>query len=265
MTQKACQYFAWINDTKQNLHIEMHIFACKKTGMNELQWKTALYKLRSRILSGELAGGAKLRASHLAADMDISRTPISEALIKLEGEGLLIRDKSGFTVRSFGVAEVYDTVELRGLLEGAAAQKAAEIGASTEDLAKVKRNLADMEDVIGRGDVKDYDQINLEFHNHIVAMSQSQVLIDEVERSYRLPFAGPSAFPTRRDDVDRFRATLWIAQDHHRQIVTAIERRESMRAFGLMREHARLALQNVSDAFQAPKSSPQLALVRDAK
>ena len=60
--------------------------------MSTLQWKQALYQLRSRLVSGELVGGTKLRASHLANEMGISRTPIGEALIKLEGEGLLIRD-----------------------------------------------------------------------------------------------------------------------------------------------------------------------------
>ena len=58
--------------------------------MSTLQWKQALYQLRSRLVSGELVGGTKLRASHLAGEMGISRTPIGEALIKLEGEGLLI-------------------------------------------------------------------------------------------------------------------------------------------------------------------------------
>ena len=69
--------------------------------MSILQRKQALYQLRGRLVSGELIGGTKLRASHLASEMGISRTPIGEALIKLEGEGLLIRDKSGFTAVSY--------------------------------------------------------------------------------------------------------------------------------------------------------------------
>ena len=89
----------------------------QKCRMTELQWKSALYQLRSRLVSGELIGGTKLRASHLAAEMGISRTPIGEALIKLEGEGLLVRDKSGFTVRTFALNDVFDAIDLRGSLK----------------------------------------------------------------------------------------------------------------------------------------------------
>lgn len=232
--------------------------------MSELQWKSALYQLRSRILSGELAGGSKLRASHLSEEMGISRTPVSEALIKLEGEGLLIRDKSGFTIRSFGVDEVYDAIDLRGLLEAAAIQKVAEHGVSSRELEQLNAALESMEQVIAAEALSDYDQLNLDFHTCLIELSESSILIEEIKRSYRLPFAGPSAFPTRRDDLDRFRASLVIGQEHHRQIVSAIQGRESGRAFHLMREHARLAYQNVRAAISARGPSPQLALVTKA-
>ena len=105
--------------------------------MSQHQWQIALYQLRSQIVSGELIGGTKLRASHLAEQMNASRTPISEALVKLEDEGLLIRDKSGFTVRSFELSDVYDAIDLRGLLEGAAVQRAAERCADATALTAV--------------------------------------------------------------------------------------------------------------------------------
>jgi len=231
--------------------------------MNELQWKQALYQLRSRIVSGELVGGTKLRASHLAGEMGISRTPISEALIKLEGEGLLIRDKSGFTVRSFALSDVFDAIDLRGILEGAAAKKAAERGIDVHELNKLTTMLAELDQVIVDGQVADYDQLNLMFHQKLTQLSGSDILIAEVERSYLLPFAGPSAFPTAVNDKERFRASLAIGQEHHHQIVSAIRHREGARVFALMCEHARLAHQNVHAAIRSLEQSPQLALVRD--
>ena len=303
--------------------------------MSELQWQTALYQLRSQIISGDLIGGAKLRASHLAAEMGVSRTPIGEALIKLEGEGLLIRDKSGFTVRSFALDEVYDAINLRGLLEGAAVQKAAERGVSEVDVVALRRMLAEFdrivrelsggvrgsEDVVSYetedsvdggtdtlagadvcsgadtlvdrdagtrvgacvdtgvgvrvGDgvdagvdtrvdtIVEYDRLNLDFHNRLVELSDSSILIAEVQRSYRLPFAGPSAFPTQHGDADRFRASLTMGQAHHHQIVSALENREGARVFALMCEHARLAHQNVHAAIEARENPPQLALVKN--
>jgi len=231
--------------------------------MNELQWKQALYQLRSRIVSGDLVGGTKLRASHLAHEMGVSRTPISEALIKLEGEGLLIRDKSGFTVRSFALSDVFDAIDLRGILEGAAAKKAAERGVEQEDLNGLTSMLRELDRASVDGQVTDYDQLNLAFHRKLTELSDSDILIAEVERSYRLPFAGPSAFPTAVNDSERFRASLAIGQEHHHQIVAAIRLREGARAFALMCEHARLAHQNVHAAIRSLEQSPQLALVRD--
>lgn len=229
--------------------------------MTELQWKSALYQLRSRLVSGEIVGGTKLRASHLANEMGISRTPIGEALIKLEGEGLLIRDKSGFTVRSFELDEVFDAIDLRGTLEGAALQKAAERGVSNSDLNSLHTLLSELDQVLQSEQVAEYDQLNLDFHRQLTKLSKSEILIAEVERSYRLPFAGPSAFPTAQGDAKRFRASLMIGQEHHHQIVSALQRREGARVFALMAEHARLAHGNVHAAIRARGQAPQLALV----
>ncbi len=233
----------------------------QKCRMTELQWKSALYQLRSRLVSGELPGGTKLRASHLANEMGISRTPIGEALIKLEGEGLLIRDKSGFTVRTFALEDVFDEIDLRGTLEGAALQKAAERGVGETDIQMLNSKLGELDEVIASGQVADYDQLNLEFHHQLVQLSRSDILIAEVERSYRLPFAGPSAFPTAHSDSVRFRASLMIGQTHHHQIVSALSRREGARIFALVVEHARLAHENVHAAIRLREQTPQLALV----
>ena len=245
--------------------LAIYFICMQKCRMSELQWKSVLYQLRSQIVSGELLGGTKLRASHLAERMCVSRTPISEALVKLEGEGLLVRDKSGFTVRSFALSDVYDAIDLRGLLEGAAVQKAAERGLTNDELSQINHLLRNIDAVIKDGDVSEYDQLNLDFHQRITELSGSEILITEVERSYRFPFAGPSAFPTQNSDSERFRASLIIGQHHHQQIVSAVSQRDGARAFALMCEHAKLAHQNVLVATQAQETSPQLALVKHSR
>ena len=235
--------------------------------MSELQWKTVLYQLRSQIVSGELIGGTKLRASHLAELLNVSRTPVSEALIKLEGEGLLVRDKSGFTVRSFSINDVYDAIDLRGILEGSAAQKAAERRLSSAELSKVQAVLSELDEVIEQGytgnDAGAYDKLNIDFHLCIAELSGSDILHAEVKRSYLLPFAGPSAFPIKHRDFSRFWDTLIIGQHHHRQVVKAIADSAGARAYSLMVEHAKLAHQNVDVAIEARETMPQLALVSE--
>lgn len=229
--------------------------------MSKSQRLSALYLLRHRIVRGELPAGAKLRASHLAREMEFSRTPLSEALMALEAEGLLISDKSGYTVRSFTLDDVFMAIDLRGLLEGAAAQTAAERGVSAEQLSSLRQLVAAMDQVIGQGDTSEYDALNEAFHHDLTACCGSSILIEEVARSYRFPFAGPSSFPARNDPSARFQASLSTGQAQHHAIVNSIEAREGMRAFSLMREHARLAHANVHEAMRKQDGHPQLALV----
>jgi len=150
---------------------------------------------------------------------------------------------------------------LRGTLEGAAIQKAAERGVDESEIHALNAQLAELDRVIADGQVAEYDQLNLDFHRRLVQLSNSDILIAEVERSYRLPFAGPSAFPTASGDSIRFRASLMIGQSHHHQIVAALSRREGARVFALASEHARLAHENVHAAIRLRDQAPQLALV----
>ena len=229
--------------------------------MTKSQRQTTLYLLRTRILRGELPAGAKLRASHLATELDVSRTPISEALLALEAEGLLIGDKSGYTVRSFTLDDVLTAIDLRGLLEAAAAQAAAERGVSPDQMDQLHGLLTQMDAVVAAGG-QGYDELNEAFHNALTACSGSPILVEEVARSYRFPFAGPSAFPSRPSEGSRLNASLSFGQWQHHAIMDALEAREGARIFALMREHARLAHGNVHEAMKAQDGHPQLALVR---
>ena len=233
--------------------------------MADLQWRCVLYELRQRIAAGKLRGGDKLRASHLAQELKASRTPISEALLKLEAEGLIERDKSGFSVRSFNLEEVYDAIDLRGLLEAAAAQKAAERGVPDERIARLRTLLEKMDELIERQAFNKYDGLNDKFHAAFVEASASPILQAEVRRAYRFPFAGPSAFPTIPSDWDKLHASIHVGQSQHHQIVDALERREGARVFYLVREHARLAHRTVLKALASHQEHPQLALVNSDK
>src|SRR5690554_4658921 len=90
----------------------------------------AVIELREKIVSGEIPGGTRLFEVSMAESLNISRTPVREAMSRLAEEGLLDRARGGgFTVRTFGFADVVDAIELRGVLEGTAARLAAERGA----------------------------------------------------------------------------------------------------------------------------------------
>lgn len=230
----------------------------------------ALIDLRQRILSGALAGGTRLYEVALAEDLNISRTPVREAMSRLAEEGLLERVRGGgFVVRSFALADVIDTIELRGALEGIAARLAAERGVSAAQLDEMRAILRALDACFGEQpsdvDLEGYSELNARFHDTLATLCKSAVFEHEIQRVKRLPFASPSAFLPDVTRIEAFRRTLAPAHEQHHAIVEAIANREGARAEALAREHARAARRNVEYIFSAdPQLSgqvPGLALV----
>jgi GntR family transcriptional regulator of vanillate catabolism len=230
--------------------------------------KRATYELRQRIIHGGLPGGTRLYEVALSEELQISRTPVREAMSRLAAEGLLERATGGgFLVRAFSLADVTDAIELRGVLEGTAARLAAERGADPAALAAIRQVLAGLDACFGPGDTLDFDaysELNARFHSALAGLCGSAVIRRELERVTSLPFASPSAFVLGQADAARSHQSLVMAQAQHRALVEAIARREGARAEALAREHARIALGNLSAAFGAgvPAPVPGMALIR---
>jgi GntR family transcriptional regulator, vanillate catabolism transcriptional regulator len=212
------------------------------------QTQKGLVALRQRILSGAIPGGTRLFEVALAEELAISRTPIRAALSRLAEEGLLERAQGGgFVVRTFALADVVDTIDLRGVLEGTAARYAAERGAPDADVAQARGILRDIDRVLASQniDMEAYSALNTQFHACLASMAQSPILTRELARITALPFASPSAFLEDHDRIDTLQRTLATAQSQHWAILEAIIGRESGRAESLAREHARAARRNV--------------------
>lgn len=233
--------------------------------------RRAVIELREKIVNGELPGGMRLFEVSLAELLEISRTPVREAMSRLAEEGLLDRLPSGgFVVRRFGYVDVVDSIELRGVLEGTAARLAAERGVSAENLAAIQETVAEIDTCFGPNeddvDFDAYSELNETFHQQLAGLSGSEMVRREVERACALPFASPSAFLPNKLDITAFRRSLRTAQDQHRLLVNAIALREGARAEALAREHARTARHNLEYIFdQDPellKKIPGLALIR---
>ncbi len=212
--------------------------------------KRATYELRHRIIRGDIPGGTRLYEVALAEELDISRTPVREAMSRLAEEGLLERARGGgFEVRSFTYRDVIDAIELRGVLEGTAARLAAERGASAEQIKKIKVIVDEIDSCFGEPGAPvqfdRYSELNAAFHNALADLCASPIILRELERVKSLPFASPSAFVLGRSDSPATYRTLVLAQMQHRALVEAIERRESGRAEAIAREHARIARENL--------------------
>ena len=215
--------------------------------------RRAVIELREKIVSGELPGGMRLFEVSLAETLEISRTPVREALSRLAEEGLLDRlPNGGFVVRRFGYEDVIDSIELRGVMEGTAARLAAERGASSEGLARLHDIVEKIDACFGEGDAVDFDtysDLNEDFHRELAGLCGSEMIRREVERASALPFASPSAFLPNRLEIAAFRRSLRSAQEQHKAILNAIVGREGARAEFVAREHARTARHNIEYIF----------------
>ena len=95
----------------------------------------AYRRLREMILDRELEAGALLNEQRVAEQLDMSRTPVREALIRLTGEGLLVRaDARSFSVRAVSAREFFESMRVREMLEA----QAIELGIQRLSLASIE-------------------------------------------------------------------------------------------------------------------------------
>jgi len=195
------------------------------------------------ILRGELAPGERLAEVALAERLGVSRTPIRQALPALAREGLLAAaGRRGYVVRSFSPQDVLDAIETRGLLEGLAARRIAERGATPELIRSLKECLSQGDAILAKRrfestDEQRYSEMNGRFHTLIVEGAASRIFADTLARNDHVPFASARAVAFSRDLAELLPILNYAHRQHH-AIVQALENRESARAEALMREHA---------------------------
>ena len=196
----------------------------------------AVYEvLRASILDGTLAPGQRLLSSALADELKVSRTPIREALRKLEAEGLIeASPRAGLIVREISEEDLTELFYVREALEGMAARLAAE-NASKSALLELDALVEDMEAALRKNDLKLVRQLTGEFQMALCRAAQNkrlvqmlQVLLDQIRQVQT--------------------STLFLkgrakeAVNEHRLLVQAIEARDPVLAERLAREHRQKTL-----------------------
>src|SRR5215468_12104771 len=238
--------------------------------MNSQQTR-ALVRIREMVLQGKLSPGQRVAEAPLAEMLGMSRTPVRQALPLLAQEGLLAEHETrGYVVRGFTTADILDAIDLRGVLEGLAARRVAERGASRALLSALRECLAEGDQILAEGHVADkaealYVDMNVRFHQLIVVECRSAIIQQALERNARIPFAGPQALAVDKTSLAGMYATLAYAHRQHHCIVSALERGEGARVEALMREHTNPVKENLNlpeVSAQLREAKPRLAVVR---
>jgi len=204
--------------------------------------ETVFLSLRSRILSGELSANSVLREQALAEELGVSRTPVREALRRLDEAGLVtFVPNRGATVVAWTIEQVRETYFVRAGLESRAAGLAAtritadELGVLA-DLIAAMEPVLDADDDAGRAELS---RLNAEFHRIVVSASRSTQLMTLTSAVGRVPLM-ESAF--RRNSA-QYRAR---SNHQHRDILTALTTGDAIWAEVAMRSHILAARNAVS-------------------
>ena len=207
--------------------------------------KDKVYRaLRRAITSMDIYAGEgppKLDERRLADDLGVSRTPVREALSRLEQEGLVqtVPRKGAFVVRKTK-AEILEIISVWAALESMAARLATE-HATNEEIAKLRKMFVTFEDPEGaQADIDEYSDTNIRFHQAIIGLSKSALLAKMADSLFVHMRAIRAQTITERD-----RASRSIID--HMHIIEAIEKRDTELAERLVREHSFGLAEHVRD------------------
>lgn len=186
-------------------------------------------RIKRAIFYGLFEPGEFLTETALAQWCDVSRTPVREALRRLEQDGLVVRKNRGMMVYERGHDEVLELYEVRVLLESTVSYQAA-LHRSPTDLALMHRVLTAMLDMDEATPVEKA-RVNAEFHAVIWRASRNRTMIDLLERvNLRLGARYPAttlAHPGRWGEANL----------QHRALVVAIEAKDGTAASNVARQH----------------------------
>jgi DNA-binding GntR family transcriptional regulator len=206
----------------------------------------AYAEVRGLILSGDASPGTPLREEALADIVGVSRTPIREALRRLEAELYASRTPSGrLVVAEWDVDDVAEMFALRAMLEGHAAARAA-TRLTPDTVTELKACNARIEAAIAAPapDIASFLAENRRFHDLVLSASASARLSTMLAGLVEQPIVRRTATRYDRSDLER-------SAHEHGQLIQAFSARDPEWARSVMTAHIRRALH----AFRAASPS----------
>jgi len=189
-----------------------------------------LEAIREAIITGTLKPGERLMELQLAEELGVSRTPVREAIRKLELEGFIVMvPRKGAYVADLTFKDIADVFEIRAALEGLAAGLAAE-RITDDELENMERLLVEKAEAIAEKDIEKLVAADTKFHDALYRASRNQRLSNIISNL--------------REQIQRFRTTSLSypgrsrrSLEEHRSIVEAIQSRDVQSARQAAQEH----------------------------
>jgi len=190
--------------------------------------KDAYTLILEAIESGLYKPGDRLVESELAERLGVSRTPVREALQRLETQAMLTRDGRSLIVASLDHNQLAELYAVRSELEGLAARLAAR-NATPEEL-RVLRSMVEEDRGLVGGDPRALSRANKRFHKQIHLASHNRFLVQQLDLVHRsMALMANTSFAAEGRDL--------VALDEHDQIVRAIEAGDGEAAYQALKAH----------------------------
>ncbi len=210
--------------------------------------RSAYDSLKAMIVIGQIAPGARILVEELATKLNVSRTPVREALNQLERDGLVVeRPRQGYAVKNFDMKMFQESFEVREVLDGYATELATARLTAADKLV-LKNMLAECERLANLPDRTQQDkfqelQIGMDIHRTIAALSDNETLCSMLNSI-----------------LDKCQHYVWMeliwlddwkeARDEHTAIVKAMCDGDAKRAGDLARSHIRSSRNNIMGLLQ---------------
>ena len=197
--------------------------------------------LKHGIISGEIPAGERIVETVYAARLHISRTPLREALRKLERDGLIeYVARRGVVVRAFHLEDVNEIYTIRNALEMLTLPAIIE-KATPEDIASLRVKLHGMDALMRKGDIEALSPLTRAFHWQLTSLCGQQRILRAIE--------GQDEFITRFSAIAiRQEKHLWEAHQEHYQLVDYVEKRDLECFRQLMQKHIEDSKRNCLEA-----------------
>lgn len=202
--------------------------------------------LREAIINATLRPGERLMEIQMAEEMGVSRTPVREAIRKLELEGFVVMvPRKGAYVAGISMKDIADVFEIRAAMEALAAGLAAE-RITEEELEELERILVTIGECVKNNDLEKLIEVDTEFHDILFKASRNERLVQIVSNL--------------REQIQRFRTAslstpgrMKYALEEHKKIVEAVSERNVELAQSLAREHIENAENSMLEALDDHK------------
>ncbi|HOJ71763.1 MAG TPA: GntR family transcriptional regulator [Syntrophorhabdaceae bacterium] len=190
-----------------------------------------VYKnLKAFILNGDLEPNKRLIEEKLAEEMGTSRTPIREAIQKLEKEGLIRKlPRGGFAVSLITDEDIDEVFGIRGVLEGYAGYLAT-LKAKEEDISALEEIVHREEECMKAQDMEEIVRLNTEFHDRLYRTAKSERLYNIINdlRDFIYRF---------RKIIFRFSGMAEISIQDHKEMIKLMKLKKASQVENLIRKH----------------------------